>query len=153
MSFGFSSFGHFIARMAKDAVHISKAIIPALDKAAAEAEKLKVPIEAVTAGIAASLGLPPGIPIAIEDAAYSLLGRVTEASHAAGDAIGANGLNVNFDQELIKDIKALTPAIQAFAISRGITAPPLPLNPATSPTPGTATTATVTQTGTDASAG
>ncbi len=118
MSFGFADIGHFFARLGREAVHITKAAGPVLAKVDRGLESAKPLIEGITAAI-----LPGGAAVAIEDAAYNLFGRVAKVASETSDAAAANGVNLQLDQTLIADIKALLPYITNFALNKGIVPP------------------------------
>lgn len=116
MSFGFQSIEHFFASVGKDVVKFAKAVGPQVAKADATLEANKPLIEGLT-----SLVSPQAA--AIEDAAFALLGKASAAASDVSNAANAGGLSLSLDAQTIADIKALYPAIEAFAASRGIVKP------------------------------
>ena len=48
----------------------------------------------------------------IERAGFAVLGVVIKAIEHAGAAVGANGLNVTLDAQLVADIKSIAPAVK-----------------------------------------
>ncbi|HWZ44659.1 MAG TPA: hypothetical protein VNW97_14375 [Candidatus Saccharimonadales bacterium] len=120
MSFGFSSIGHFFARLGREAVHVTKAAGPILAKIDVAAESAKPLVEGITNVI-----LPGGVAVAIEDAAYNLFGQVAHVVSEAGDVATAKGANISLDQQFVKDFKELLPYIKNFALNKGIVPPPV----------------------------
>jgi hypothetical protein len=116
MKFGIQSVEHFFARFAKEAVIVSKSAGSVLAKVDATAEANKPLIEGLTAAIDPNA-------VALEDAAYALLGMAAKAASELSGAADAKGLNLALDQQTVTDIKALVPAIQKYAASKGATKP------------------------------
>lgn len=116
MAFGFSSIGHFFASVGKDIVKFAKAAGPVVNKIDKTVEANLPLIEGLSALVS------PKAP-AIEDAAYALFGKVAHAISEASDAANANGLNLALDAQTVADMKSLLPAVEQFAIDRGIYKP------------------------------
>jgi|SRR5579862_6188430 hypothetical protein len=111
--FSFKNIGHFFATMAGDIVKGARAVGSVIAKAgAAEPE-----VEAITA-----LFFPQAVEL--ERGAFALLGMAAQAVTDTGAAVGANGLNIALDAQLVADIKALLPAIEQYAKSAGVQKPP-----------------------------
>jgi hypothetical protein len=96
---------HALAAAASDTVKAAKfvetSVLPVLKKAQADQST----IEAVT-----SLVSPQAANI--ERAGFAVLGVVINALDTAGAAVGANGLNVTLDAQLVADIKAIAAAVK-----------------------------------------
>jgi len=109
--FGFSSVQHFFASAFTD-----------LQKACAFVEKAGVEVANNAATIEAITGLVPGIgsqAVVVERAAFSALGLVVAAVHAAGGAAAANGLNVSLDQATVQAFEQLIAGCKADLASLG----------------------------------
>jgi hypothetical protein len=61
--------------------------------------------------------------VELERGAFALLGMAAQAVNDAGNATGANGINIVLDQQLIADIKSLIPAIEQYAKTVGAAKP------------------------------
>lgn len=112
MAFGFKSIGHFFTAVAQDIVKGAKAIGGAMAKIQAT--------EPVIEGLSALVF--PGA-VAIEQAAFRLLGESLSAIQKAGDAAAQNGVNLQLDAALVAEIKVLIADIEAFAKSQGTQKP------------------------------
>ena len=113
MSFGFKNIGHFFATVAGDIVKGARAVASVMLKA----QKAEPEIEAIS-----SLFFPQAVEL--ERGAFALLGMAAQAVTDTGAAVGANGLNIALDAQLVADIKALLPAIEQYAKSAGVQKPP-----------------------------
>jgi hypothetical protein len=106
MSVLFSNIEHVLATAAQDVVKTAKfvevSVLPVLQKAQADQST----IESVTALVSPSAAN-------IERAGFAVLGVVIKAIQDAGTAAAANGINVTLDAQLVSDIKAIVPAVQA----------------------------------------
>lgn len=120
MSFGFRNLGHFFATVAGDIVKGARAVGSVLSKV----QGAEATIEGITSVI-----YPAAVEI--ERGAFAVLGLAAHAVSDAGDAAGANGINVTLDAALVADIKALIPAFEQYAQSVGLMKPPAPPVPAT----------------------
>jgi hypothetical protein len=113
---------HILAAAAQDAVKTAKfvemKVIPALQKASANQQT----IETIT-------GLVSPQAANIERAAFAVLGKVLAAVDAGSQAAAAGGVNITIDAELVADIKAIAPAVQAAVA----TATPAPVAQGTMP--------------------
>jgi len=96
MGFTWQSPAHAFASLLKGVVTVSKKVATALQDVEDEAPK----IEAVTSLISPQVG-------AIEQIAFGALGTLIAAVHSGGEAAGANGLNVSFDESVIAEVKEL----------------------------------------------
>lgn len=97
----FKSVGHGIGSIAKQTVKFAKI-------SADEVAKLKplIPqIEAITAIVSPQAA-------AIEDLAFHVLGAYGEAAQSVGDAVAANGVNVQLDKEVHDKILAFVASIK-----------------------------------------
>jgi len=112
MSFGFKNIGHFFATVAGDIVKGARAVASVM----LQAQKAEPEIEALS-----SLIFPQAVEL--ERGAFALLGLAAHAVSETGDAAAANGINIVLDQQLIKDIRELIVAIEAYAKSAGLTKP------------------------------
>jgi len=81
-----------------------------------KAQKAEPEIEALS-----SLIFPQAVEL--ERGAFALLGLAAHAVSETGDAAAANGINIVLDQQLMKDIRELIVAIEAYAKSAGLTKP------------------------------
>ena len=100
--------------VAHDMVSGAKALKSEILKVIGEAPVVIKKIEANAPEIESLTSLVFPGAAAIEQASLNVLTVVANAIHDAGDAASAKGLNVNFDQTLINDIKALIPAFENF---------------------------------------
>jgi hypothetical protein len=104
MSALITSVEHALATAASDTVKVAKfvetSVLPVLKKAQADPTS-----EAVT-----SLVSPQAANI--ERAGFAVLGVVIKAIDDASTAVGANGLNVSLDAQLVADIKAIAAAVK-----------------------------------------
>lgn len=110
--FSFKNVGHFFATMASDIVKGARAVGTVITKVGSA--------ESTVEGITALL-FPQAVEL--ERGAFALLGLAAQAVSAAGTAVGANGLNLTLDAQLVADIKALIPAIEEYAKSAGVQKP------------------------------
>ena len=110
---GFKNFGHAIATGAKY-IAIGTSDVA---KAAAKVQVLTPELEL----LAGALGGPLGAKIV--DIGANLIGHVAEATKKTGDdavAVGSTtGFNLVLDAQLINDIKALVPTLEAIVKSGG----------------------------------
>jgi hypothetical protein len=105
-------------------LNIGKAIKNGIVKASAEAavvndavSKIAPTVEAVSELIVPGSGR-------IEALAMDAFGAVVHGVKSAGDAASANGVSVTLDAQLIADIKAILPAVEAFLHPAATSAPP-----------------------------
>jgi hypothetical protein len=87
---------HAIASVAHDIVKVARAVVPVLQKVQAQEQT----VEALT-----SLVDPNAVNI--ERAAFAVLGKICVAITDAGDAVAANGLNLQLDAQEIADLKSI----------------------------------------------
>lgn len=112
MSFGFASIGHFFASVAQDVVKFSKAAAPVIAK-----------IESSEQTVELLSGLVFPEAVLFERGAYALLGQAAQAVQDTGSVAGANGLSLILDKQMVADIAALIPAIEAYAKQFGVAKP------------------------------
>jgi hypothetical protein len=109
MSASISSIEHSLASAASDVVKVANfvetSVLPALNKAQAEAPTIEV-VTALVSPRAAN----------IERLGFAVLGVVIKAIDDAGTAAGANGLNVFLAAQLVADINSIAPAVNSAAI-------------------------------------
>lgn len=106
---------NFFGIVAKDLVWFAKKVKHGLITAAADAPaivadiaKSQVAVEAITSVLATGA-------VPVEEAAYASLGLIAQAVDDAGQAAGANALNLTLDQKLIADIRAILPFLKSHA--------------------------------------
>jgi hypothetical protein len=92
----FQKIEHAIASVAHDIVKVVRAVVPVLQKV----QDQEATVEALT-----SLIDPNAVNI--ERAAFAVLGKVCVAIADAGNAVAANGLNLQLDAQEIADLKAI----------------------------------------------
>lgn len=125
---------NFFAHVAKDLVWFARKVRSGLitagneaPKVLAEVQKNQVLIEGITAAVA------PGAT-AVENTAFSVLGASVQAIKDGGLVASANGLNLTLDQQLVADIRAIIPHLDAHAAKSSLvpTAPlaAVPVGPA-----------------------
>jgi hypothetical protein len=85
---------HAIASVAHDIVKVARAVVPVLQKVQGQ----EATVEALT-----SLVDPNAVNI--ERAAFAVLGKICVAITDAGNAVAANGVNVQLDAQEISDLK------------------------------------------------
>jgi hypothetical protein len=98
-SFGWASIGHFFA----SAFHDISVGAKAVEKAGVAVAKNQTLAEDLTS-------LIPGVgtqAAALERIAFGVFGQVVGVATAVDTAASANGINVQFDAEMVADIKAL----------------------------------------------
>jgi hypothetical protein len=110
----FQKVEHAIASVAHDIVKVARAVVPVLQKVQGQ----EATVEALT-----SLVDPNAVNI--ERAAFAVLGKICVAISDAGNAVAANGLNLQMDAQEIADLKAITVYLQAAAKSTAIPLPAL----------------------------
>lgn len=110
--FTFKNVGHFFATVASDIVKGARTVATVM----LQVRKAEPEVEGLPALIFSQA-------LELERGAFALLGMAAQAVSEAGDAAGANGLNITLDQQLIADIKALIQAIEQYAKSAGLTKP------------------------------
>lgn len=99
MSLGFKSIGHFFAAALHDVLVGAKAV----ESAGAAVAKNQQLVEDLTS-------LIPGVgtqAAALERIAFGVFGEVAGAATSVETAAAANGINVQFDAEMVADIKAI----------------------------------------------
>jgi hypothetical protein len=99
MSLGWASIGHFLA----SAFHDISVGAKAVEKAGLAVAKNAPLVEDLTS-------LVPGFgpqAAALERIAFGVFGQVAGVATAVDTAASANGINVQFDAEMVADIKAL----------------------------------------------
>ncbi|HZT32781.1 MAG TPA: hypothetical protein VE999_01600 [Gemmataceae bacterium] len=102
---------HAVASVAHDIVKIARAVVPVLQKVQGQ----EATVEALT-----SLVDPNAVNI--ERAAFAVLGKVCVAITDAGNAVAANGLNLQLDAQEIADLKAVAAYLQGATKSAVIAA-------------------------------
>jgi hypothetical protein len=105
---------HAVASVAHDIVKIARAVVPVLQKVQGE----EATVEALT-----SLIDPNAVNI--ERAAFAVLGKICVAITDAGNAVAANGLNLQLDAQEIADLKAIATYLQGATKSTVISVPAL----------------------------
>src|SRR5579864_1855299 len=103
---------HAIASVAHDIVKIARAVVPVLQKVQGQ----EATVEALT-----SLVDPNAVNI--ERAAFAVLGKICVAVTDAGNAVAANGINVQLDAQEMADLKDVAAYLQAAIKSAVVTAP------------------------------
>ena len=103
---------HAIASVAHDIVKVARAVVPVLQKVQAQ----EATVEALT-----SLVDPNAVNI--ERAAFAVLGKICVAITDAGNAVAANGINVQLDAQEITDLKQIAAYLQQMTKST-VTATP-----------------------------
>jgi hypothetical protein len=104
---------HAIASVAHDIVKIARAVVPVLQKVQGQ----EATVEALT-----SLVDPNAVNI--ERAAFAVLGKICVAVTDAGNAVAANGVNVQLDSQEIADLKGIATYLQQVTKS-AVAAPTL----------------------------
>ncbi len=104
---------HAIASVAHDIVKVARAVVPVLQKVQGQ----EATVEALT-----SLVDPNAVNI--ERAAFAVLGKVCVAITDGGNAVAANGLNVQLDALEIADLKGIAAYLQQ-ATKSAVIAPTL----------------------------
>lgn len=103
--FGFESVAHFFASAFGDLQKVSRFI----EKVGVEAATNAGTVEAIT-------GLIPGVgsqAVLLERAAFSALGLVVGAVHAASGAASASGVNVSLDEATVQAFEQLIAGCKA----------------------------------------
>ena len=103
---------HALASVAHDIVKVARAVVPVLQKVQGQ----EATVEALT-----SLIDPNAVNI--ERAAFAVLGKICTAITDAGNAVAANGINVQLDAQEIADLKSIAVYLQGAVKSVGLTAP------------------------------
>jgi len=103
---------HAISSVAHDIVKIARAVVPVLQKVQGQEST----VEALT-----SLVDPNAVNI--ERAAFAVLGKICVAITDAGNAVAANGINVQLDAQEIADLKDIAAYLQTATKSAVATAP------------------------------
>ena len=103
---------HAIASVAHDIVKVARAVVPVLQKVQGEEST----VEALT-----SLVDPNAVNI--ERAAFAVLGKICVAITDAGNAVAANGINVQLDAQEIADLKDIATYLQTATKSAVATVP------------------------------
>ncbi len=101
---------HAIASVAHDIVKVARAVVPVLQKVLGQ----EATVEALT-----SLVDPNAVNI--ERAAFAVLGKISVAITDAGNAVAANGINVQLDAQEIADLKSIAAYLQQVTKSAGVT--------------------------------
>jgi hypothetical protein len=96
---GFNSIGHFFASAFHDVIVGAKAV----EKAGAAVAKNKQLVEDITSLVSPNAA-------ALERIAFGVFGEVAGVAASVDTAASANGINVQFDAEMVADIKALIAA-------------------------------------------
>ena len=105
---------HAIASVAHDIVKIARAVVPVLQKVQGQ----EATVEALT-----SLVDPNAVNI--ERAAFAVLGKICVAVTDAGNAVAANGVNVQLDAQEIADMKGIAGYLQQMTKSGVVAVPAL----------------------------
>lgn len=105
---------HAIASVAHDIVKVARAVVPVLQKVQGQ----EATVEALT-----SLIDPNAVNI--ERAAFAVLGKVCVAITDAGNAVAANGFNLQLDVQEVTDLKAIAAYLQGVTKSAVIATPSL----------------------------
>ena len=103
---------HAISSVAHDIVKIARAVVPVLQKVQGQEST----VEALT-----SLVDPNAVNI--ERAAFAVLGKICVAITDAGNAVAANGINVQLDSQEIADLKDIAAYLQTATKSAVATVP------------------------------
>lgn len=120
MAFGFASVAHFFSSAAHTVSSVARAIAITTPKVAADVAKAEPTVEAISALI-----LPSQV-VELERGAFSLFGMAAQAIEDADAAALQKGVSISLDARAVADIKALLPAIEAFASKLGIHKPAAP---------------------------
>ena len=104
---------HAIASVAHDIVKIARAVVPVLQTVQSQ----EATVEALT-----SLVDPNAVNI--ERAAFAVHGKICVAVTDAGNAVAANGVNVQLDSQEIADLKGIATYLQQVTKS-AVAAPTL----------------------------
>lgn len=113
----FNSVGHFFATIGHGISSAAKAVAKEAPVVEAVAQKIEPVVEAVTA---ATLGPAAA---AIERLAFQLLGNGVAVVAEGQGVADAKGLNIQLDEQLIADLRALAPQFTALAGAFGISKP------------------------------
>ena len=105
------TFKGIVAKLVAGAKDFKAAVL----KAAEEAPVIVADVDKVAPVVEALIELAFPGAAAVEQAALAAFETIATAVEAAGPAAGANGLSVSFDQTVIADVKAVLPALKAFA--------------------------------------
>jgi len=101
---------HALAIAASDTVKLAKfvqaKVLPELIKAQAN----QATIEAVTSVVSPQAAN-------IERVGFAVLGVIIKAIQDASNAANASGLNVSLDAQLVADVKAIAPTVQAAVVA------------------------------------
>jgi hypothetical protein len=108
----FQKVEHAIASVAHDIVKVARAVVPVLQKVQGQ----EATVETLT-----SLVDPNAVNI--ERAAFAVLGKICVAITDAGNAVAANGINVQLDAQEITDLKQIAAYLQQVTKST-VTATP-----------------------------
>jgi len=103
---------HAIASVAHDIVKVARAVVPVLQKVQGQ----EATVEALT-----SLIDPNAVNI--ERAAFAVLGKACVAITDVGNAVAANGLNLQLDAQEVTDLKAIAVYLQSVTKSAVATVP------------------------------
>jgi hypothetical protein len=101
---------HAIASVAHDIVKVARAVVPVLQK-----------IQGQEATVEALTSLVDPNAVNIERAAFAVLGKICVAITDAGNAVAANGINVQLDAQEIADLKSIAAYLQQAVKGTGIT--------------------------------
>ncbi len=110
----FQKIEHAIASVAHDIVKVARAVVPVLQK---------VQSQEATVEVLTSLIDPNAVNI--ERAAFAVLGKVCVAINDAGNAVAANGLNVQLDAQEIADLKDIAAYLHGVTKGAAIATPTL----------------------------
>ena len=100
---------HAVASVAHDIVKVARAVVPVLQKVQGQ----EATVEALT-----SLVDPNAVNI--ERSAFAVLGKICVAITDAGNAVAANGINVQLDTQEIADLKSIAAYLQQATKSAGV---------------------------------
>ncbi len=113
MSFGFKSIAHAIASVAHDIVVGARALANALTG-----------VNGIAGAVEAVTGMIDPSWVAIERAAFYLLGEAAAAANGVSGAVAANGLNLQIDAQTVAELKSLYATIVKELQNRGYALPP-----------------------------
>jgi hypothetical protein len=102
MGFGFHSIEHAFSSVARDIVRTASIF----SMVAARVEKAAPEVEALTGAI-----YPPAV--LIERAAFGLLGAAAHAASGIGEAAQAKGLNLQLDEESIRELQVIAKLLES----------------------------------------
>ena len=105
---------HAVASVAHDIVKVARAVVPVLQKVQGQ----EATVEALT-----SLVDPNAVNI--ERAAFAVLGKVCVAITDAGNAVAANGINMQLDAQEIADLRDIAAYLQTAVKSAVVAVPTL----------------------------